>query len=260
MLPHLDAAVLTQGDSTFSVIAKTGLAGQAELPTFDALVEAAPQLLRDAWHADEDRWVSHEGTLFLVGYSHAEDEFRAYIYANDQNDFECRPTVAPHIMPAPFAVTPSDLELVRLAAALSDQVDEAYMRALTEDWPARAPFAAPETKSDWVLLAKQIREQRALDEGRTKTLIGGSMFHTKLARGKASTHEIHKFDDTGDELELLVYGSLNAASQTAPCPCKSGKAYRECYLPNVFSDDRYCGSGKPIGEYCAIVPPQMSAV
>jgi hypothetical protein len=183
-LNHIDAAILTQGNAHFGDLAKATLSVLADnMPDFDGLVETAPTALCALWES-QDSWGVYGGTVFLVGYSPEAAEFRAFSLAFDRNRFSPEPIMAPHVMPSPFTVAPSPMELDRLTKTTKKAGAGAdYMRAFTEVWPSRPILRAPKNKTEWQRVAMDCREQRALDQGRTRTFVGGDVHHTRLSRG-----------------------------------------------------------------------------
>jgi hypothetical protein len=255
VLTHIDTAVLTQGSSAFAHLATAGMAAvAAESPTFDSLVAEASEALRVMWasRADGD-WGRYGATVFLIGYSPEVEAFRAFSFAHDRDDFAAERLDAPHIMPAPYSVAPSDMELRRLTNKRPESEGHAKLiTALKTVWPAKPGLAAPKNKTQWQELAKQCREQRALDPSRARTLVGGNVHHTRLSRGKVSTHIIHTYDDSGDEFLRMIADSDHPQVQLAPCPCASRKTFRECCLIPFLSEDCRCDSGETFEECCAV--------
>ncbi len=255
VLPHIDAAVLTQGGGDFGLIAKSTVAAvSAEVPTFDDLVDEAPEVLRQIWATRKpDEWGKYGGTVFLVGYSSRTETFRAFSFAHDRDGFAADALEAPHVMPAPYSMAPSEMELRRLTRKTPETESHANLvAALKNVWPTKPAFVAPKNKAQWQGVAVLCREQRALDPSRSRTLVGGSVHHTRLSRGKVSTHVIHTFEDSGEEFLRMVANSDHPQSQLAPCPCESGQTFRECCMVPYLDKPCGCESGQTLGECCAI--------
>jgi hypothetical protein len=262
LLNHIDTAIITQGSDRFGHVATAWLSQlSGRIPNFDGLTEAASDTLRDIWNNEpacegqdpETYWGASGATIFLIGYSPSAGEFRAFSFAFDRGLFDAEPIDRPHVMPAPFTVAPSAMEVDRLVAALEDEVDDAYLHALSHAWPSKPALEAPRTRLQWVQLAKASREQRALDQGRTRTLVGGDVHHTRLGRGKASTHIIHSFNDRGEEFQKLISWTFHPQAQLVACWCSSGKTWRECHMLEAIDGPCGCGSGQTLGDCHAVV-------
>jgi hypothetical protein len=265
VLAHIDTAILTQGDKRFGACVSAWLSeSSAWTPDFDTLVAETPDALRDIWRhhpavagkSPESYWGIFGGTVFLVGYSLTAGEFKAFSFAFDRNNFEPEPLTEAHVMPAPFTVAPSDMELVR---CLEDpDLAPAVVDAVRNRWANEAPLAPPRTRAQWIQLAKDCREHRALDQSRLRTLVGGDVHHTRLGRGKVSTHVIHTYNDSGAELQKLVAWSHHPQAQLAACWCESGKTWRECHLIEHLDEPCGCGQGESFGN-CHAVKVEESA-
>jgi hypothetical protein len=262
ILSHIDTAVITQGGVQFGRVAEAAMGVLAEeCANLDSLVADAPETLRTIWHAEPGH-DTHDGTVFLVGYSAEREAFAAFAFCAERNEFEPEELVAPHVMPAPFAVAPSLIELDRLMSQVGPRVSDKYRNALSETWTTRPAFRAPRNKDEWRTVAKQCREQRALDPGAIRTLVGGNVHHTRISRGKSSTNVIHTYDDSGAEFQKMIAHSAHPQAQLGACPCDSGRTYRECCLVEFLDEACSCGSGDTFGQCCAldVAPPTRSRV
>lgn len=70
-----------------------------ECTNLDSLVADAPETLRTIRHAEPGH-DTHDGTVFLVGYSPEREAFAAFAFCAERNEFEPEELVAPHVMPA----------------------------------------------------------------------------------------------------------------------------------------------------------------
>lgn len=260
LLHHLDTAILTQGDSRFGDIASAAIKVLSGAVTgFDDLAEHAHTVVRGAWESDGFA-KDYPSSVFLVGYSEGAGEFRAFSFSSDRDDFERQALLTPLVMPSPFDYAPSALELDRTVHSLKQDeggVSDEYLRRLQVDWASRPGFSAPRNKGEWQGLTQKCRQQRALDPSRIRTPVGGAAHHTRISRGKSSTHVIHQFDDSGAELMKLVAGTVHPLAQQAPCVCGSGQSYRECCLVQHLDSPCNCDSGETLGECCAIDVPAV---
>lgn len=255
-LPHLDAAVLTQGDALFGEDAKSGaLQASAQVATFDELVKTAPAWLADLWQnrrTESAGRMDDHAVVFLIGWSDAEQSFTAHAFASEQ-DFTPLRVKNTWAMPCPWSNRPSGLERRRmLAFGESVGRGEAY-RAVAEKWTQKPPLARPGSVEEWRALAVTIREQRALEDFGT-VYVAGKVIHTRLERGAVTTRVIHEFDDSGEEFARLIAWSHHPQAQMAVCHCGSGLTYRDCHLAEWYADGRTCacGSGNPFDGCCRV--------
>ena len=220
---HLDAAVLTQGDSDFGDQAKVAAKIMSgEVATFDELVDSAPEWLQHTWsghHPD-----ACDSVVFLLGWSDRAAAFTAHAFASEQA-FKPLAVTRPWVMPSPWSLRPSGLELRRLKAWHHDhpQIDQAAAA-----WATRPSLAAPESVEAWVDLAELCREQRALGGRFGHVFVAGDVFHTRLGRGEVHTQRVHQFNDAGDELLQMVAGTYHPLALAAACDCGTGRSFGEC--------------------------------
>jgi hypothetical protein len=128
--------------------------------TFDGFTQETGPRLREAWsHVAERHRVP--SVVFVIGYSPEANRFRAYQFASS-SDFERQDLEAPFIIPAPFDIRPSELELARIKDQLAGSSNEAEMLTLIENWHQQPGLVAPTTVKGWVQLGKHTRESRAL--------------------------------------------------------------------------------------------------
>ena len=147
--------------------------------------------------ANDPRDFDHP-TVFVIGYSPQASRFRAYGFASG-TDFERHDLDAPCIVPTPFDLRPSELELPSIRAVFAGGPEEEGMLALIEDWHQRPEFVAPTTVKGWVQLGKHARESRAMAPAATflKVFVAGELHHSVLQLGDFRTTRIHRFDDSG---------------------------------------------------------------
>lgn len=249
-MPHLDAAVLAQGDAAFGTHAKvTTLEASGQVGTFDELVESAPSWLNTLWEALEP---PGDAFVVLVGYSTAQDRFAAYLYASDDGFTQTEVTET-WAHPMPFSARPTDLELARhrkRPGAKNMQL-EIELGAIAA-WQSKPPLPRHHGVSDWRHLAKTIREQRALTEyGRV--FVAGSVLYTRLERGQMTTRKIHEFDDHGEEFLQMIAWTFHPIAQLMACHCGSGERFVDCHLARFHDEPCTCGmSGKTFAECCMV--------
>jgi hypothetical protein len=229
-LNHLDAAVLTQGDSLFGDYAMSG-ANQVSgrVPTFDELVDLAPTFLAQCWAdrvaqqgGNEDAVT--ESVVFLIGWSDRAQAFTSHAFASEQS-FKRLTVTRPWVMPAPWVARPSGLELRRMKRWMANhsRVDEA-----AEQWAQAPQMKAPTSIDQWVGLARLARDQRSLSGGFAHVIVAGDVFHTRLSRGAVNTQRVYTFNDAGDEFLRMVAGTYHPLALAAACSCESGKPSGEC--------------------------------
>jgi hypothetical protein len=243
-LPHLDALVITQGDSEFGIRAKVvSLEASGEFATFDELANELPPMLRELW--PQRGHALHVGTLFLLGYSAAEEQFVAWQYAAE-HDFAPERVDRPFVTPSPFTMAPSALERERAATYLDHG-----QHHLLANWDRRPELTAPESTQDWLDLAVTVRQQRAL-EPFMRVIVAGRVFHTVLRRGRVTTRQIHQFDDHGDEFLQLIAWTQHPQAQLMECHCGSGDAFVDCHLAPYLDAECNCGSGHSFRKCCMV--------
>ena len=265
-IPHLDAAVATQGDSLFGVLAKSAVLQVAgQLATFDDVVAAMPRHLREIWAERREDWAdASDSIIFLLGYSARSERFEAYLFATDRGDLEPSRVGAPWVTPCPWSFKPSLVDVKRLrewsrdAAAAAGEADQGH--EAVQLWMTKPPMTAPATVDEWVDLAKQVREERALS-GYATVYVAGDVFYTRIARGEATTRKVHTYDDEGDEFLQMIEGTQHPVAQLMPCWCESGKAFLDCHLAPQLDERCQCNmSDKTFRECCAVTPEQRAAI
>lgn len=254
-IPHLDAAILMQGDSWFGDDAKSvAVQVSRQVATFDELVESAPAWLGDLWKArraqvgDTASYLS-DPLAILVGWSDREQEFAAYTLAAEQ-EFKPLRIKGTWAIPCPWTARPSGIEQRRILA-LDDPGTHEQRREAVDLWRNKPPLARPAAAEEWRELAKQIRKQRAL-ETFCSTYIGGDVLHTRLERGRSTTEKIHAYDDSGEEFLQMIAWSYHPIAQAAACWCESGKRYVDCHLAEQHDQPCACGSGGLFKTCCKV--------
>lgn len=251
VLPHLDAALLSQGDSVFGIEAKAFLAQRSALPgSFDSLLADAPRLLRELYeNLDGARPEMSPPAVFLVGWSGAAERFQAH-YLAVEDDFEPMPIHGLHVMPAPITSRPTALELNRARAEFVGQESSNFWT----EWAALPELPVPETAEDWEELGYQAQSRALIDL--VRTLVGGRLFLTTLKRGSSTTTQLLEFDDP-DDFKRMVAGSQHPLAQGMPCHCGSDKTFLNCHLAEHYADGHPCdcGSGDPFTECCQAPSP-----
>lgn len=252
-LPHLDCVFLTQGQSQFGAWVGHFLAQLDEVPTFADLTEQAAELAADAW-----RFVNRQAddlelgrpvpsALFLLGP--IRDRFRAFGYSS-HNEFERTEHEGLTVMPVPLdpPMRISDHEAGTLAEGPCHPNDLAELRR-------RPPGTVPRNLDEWVALGVAARESRAMlpPHSGLKTLVAGSLLHTRVKRGLVTTRTAHEFDDEGQEFFELVAGTLHPQAQLGPCLCGSGRRAVDCHMPATFDEPCPCESGRTLRD-CCLVP------
>lgn len=276
VIPHLDAAVLAQGDGLFGDAAKVKLLAAAyAFSGLDTLLEVVPELLEEAleWRLGLDGPTpANDCAVFLVGYSDQAQRFVAYGFdsATDFQPFDLGETFA---HPMPWDSKPSPLELARFRKdwpqpsevalnVLAEQVDPEALEeflattsqanAVLDEWEQELPLERPGTLGDWITLATKIRYTRATI-GFCKVLVGGRVFLTMLRRdGSIENMKLLDFDDDGEQLADMVAGTEHPLAQVAPCACGSGKRYLDCCLTDRLDKPCTCGADLPFRECCMV--------
>lgn len=251
-LPHIDSAMMSQGDGAFGLFAQATIGGDAqETADFDELVAVAPKSLAALWgHQLDEGEPDHRypTTAFLVGYSPSAQRFRAYGFASEHG-FVPFEIAGLWVMPAPWSNRPSDLELSRIRA---EWADDPKAMALLDEWSQKPEAATPDSIEQWVMLALATRYERALSPF-CRTLVGGGAMLTTITRGNATSTRMFDFDDDDpDEFERLVAGTLHPVGQRGPCPCGSGKRFLDCHLAERLDDPCWCGTGATVRNCCMV--------
>ncbi len=227
-IPHIDTAVLSQGDSDFGTAVMTGaLITAAQVSTFDELIETAPGWLAALWQGRTeapDTGPPTESVAFLLGWSDTEQEFTAYAFASEQ-EFKAHRVNRTWVMPCPWDYRPMALELRRMRGWMADHPD---VDQAADIWSHRPPARTPQSVDEWVALAKLARQQRSVDDHFAHVIVAGDVFHTRLSRGEVATRRVHRFNDSGEEFAKMLRWTLHPTALAEPCLCESGNTYGEC--------------------------------
>lgn len=262
-LPHIDAAVVTQGNSRFGIEAKSVvLQASGQHATFDQLVADTPTQMRFAWSelAKAGQAPNSEATVFLLGYSTAVKRFMAYGFASDHKDFEPFAISGTWLMPMPWGHKPSSLEMARFArfqrdhlATATDVPADAPAREaeLRRQWAAKPSLPPLHGVDDWTGAALTVRRSRAL-QGYGNVYVAGKVMHTRLGRGLVQTATIHEFDDSGEEFLQMISGTQHPIAQLMACWCESGKTFLTCHLADQADQPCGCRSGRTFAECCMV--------
>lgn len=252
-LPHLDAAVLSQGSSEFGTwVDHFAKMTASEAPNFESFMTDAQGAARDAWefvskmHADQGLAEPAPSAAFYIGP--IGETFKAFTLSST-DDFEPVETKGLSVMPVPLnppmRITEHE---ARYLSGFAHENDVAVLR----DRPAGK---APASMDDWVALGLAARQTRALApvESRLKVLVAGALHHTRLRRGLVTTRTVHTFNDTGEEFWQIVRGTLHPVAQLGPChECESGKRWIDCHLRESFTEPCLCKSGKTLEDCCLV--------
>lgn len=246
-LAQMDAVLLCTGDHLFGSLAYLACMQLSDfVPDFDQFVTALPEVLREAWVAQNRPQV----IIFLVGWSPARGRFTAWqlAYLDEFAPIERRDV---HIHPSPLTVRPSDIEMTWLTQDGVDESDLAVLRA-------NPKLDKPATRQEWLDLILAARERASLPMCALKAIVGGRVVETRLERGRVTSEVIREFDDSGEEWAQIISGTLHPDAQVGPCPCGSGRRFIDCHLP--LDNPCCCGSGKPIRDCCAVTASGQTAV
>lgn len=253
-LPHLDAAILTQGGQDFGVHAKINLLERsADVDTFDDLTKAAPGLLRSVWNALEP---SGDGLVILLGYSPSAGRFTAHLYVSDNHFTETR-IHETWAIPMPWTAQPTDLEIDRHRKFRRPGVEHDLEQELgaIAAWKSKPPLPAHHGIEQWRALAQTVREQRALVEYH-RVFVAGSVLHTRIDRGRATTTKIHEYNDAGEEFLRMIEWTFHPIAQLMECHCGSGQRFVACHLREFHDQPCTCGTtGKTFRECCMVQMP-----
>lgn len=255
-LTHLDAVILTQGDSEFGDYAQVSACKLgAESANFDALLRRLPDTLRAVYG---DVGVTPERgpcTAFAIGYSEEAGEFVGVVHASEQAFKPLR--VTQWLMPTPWTLRPSGIELRRLRESMADDVDRSRVDLLPtveQRWSTMPKMAPPRDVDGWVELAKLANAQRTLDNY-AEVLVLGNVIHGRLERGTATTSVVHTFQHTEEELQKILASTRHPIGQMQACWCGSGETFRDCHLRDYWADPCGCGSGQAFQDCCLVGAP-----
>lgn len=260
-LPHIDAAVAVQGESAFGDVARLTVwraTSRADrVIGLDALVDALPDTLAGLWrnHAPTDRTPA-ETTVYLAGYSAREGQFAAWAFTSGEVTGEPFAAVrldAPHVIPCPWSLAPDPGQLARFRAWDRAEAAQDGREPMPEEhaqqWASRPAMTAPRDVAEWRDLALLVRRERSLSLF-GKVIVAGELYLTRLSRGEVTTRRIHTFDDTGEEFDAMVRGTLHPRSQVLPCVCGSGLRFIDCHLGSELDNPCPCGSGRDTFRRC----------
>lgn len=255
-LHHLDAAVLSSGDTSFGVYAKlSALELSTWCQTFDDLAERYQATVRQV--CAETPGKPEHCTAFLVGYSHKAREYVIHVYAQEQ-DFKPL-TVKTWLSPTPWNLRPSGIELRRgrdAARAEGEPRWGDWVKTVEPLWPRRPKMKPPASVEEWVSLAETVQEHRTVD-AYWVVMVMGSLVHTRLERGATTSRTVHEFAQTGEGFARLLEGTRHPIGQMQDCHCGSGKTYRDCHLRPHWTDPCGCASGRTFYE-CCMVPAAVN--
>lgn len=267
-LPHLDMAVMCQGDSHFNEDAKLAtMQVSNQLPTFDQVVHDMPSHLRELWARRVDDFPGASPSIvFLIGYSTERKRFTAWSLAADRDDFEPLEMHAPYVMPIPRTLRPDRLQAQRFRQwerqSAADRGEEPEGHKILAVWMQRPELTAPASTEEWVDLARLVREQRA-ETDYAGVIVHGDVFHTRLARGEVHTRRIHTFDETGDGFLRMIEGTQHPQAQLMLCYCGSGQVFLDCHLAPDLDKPCKCGrwgTPKTFRECCALTAEMREAL
>lgn len=260
LLPHLDAAFMTQGSTNFQ---KAWSAYAIDIghkaSSFDEFHRRTEETLPAVWKElnGYDGYSPPPSTLFNVGWSRRDRRFNAYAYASGTG-WRTMPVDGLYVMPSPLDVRPFDIELDRLEqhfmANFGDATPVTRLRQLDRPTP-------PDSVEEWVALAEKVRRHRSLAHlySGFKTYIGGHVIHTRLEEGASTQRRIHAFNDTGEEFRQMMAYSLHREGQLGPCQCDSGRRLIDCCLPQIFAEPCPCASGETFENCCLVDEHTTSA-
>lgn len=255
-IPHLDAAVITQGDCEMGDYAAVALWQAArQVTTFDDLVDWFPTWAPEEWRQCSGHARGADFLAFLIGYSPAAERFTAHGFASDWHDFEAFPIGSTWTMPTPFELRPSTLEARRFRAwergAAEHHGRDSRGAEIVQTWMGRAPVARPRSVDEWVALAKRIRQERAL-ESYANVFVAGDVIHTRIGRGETTTRKVHSFNDEGAEFLQMISATQHPVAQLMPCECGSGVVRLDCCLAEDVDKSCGCLSGKTFRDCCMV--------
>lgn len=258
-LAHLETTLLSQGHSEMGRAWQwwaMRTAGDG-LVDFDDLVRTAPDVLRAEWASYPDG--AARTILAAVGYSPDAERFQAYTFPSDE-DFVARRIDGLFVYPSPLGGRPSRWELREAKAA----VDAG--RVHPETYAALVAMPAPPVPAndtEWANVAQLARKTRTLVDFTTglKVHVGGSVFHTHLERGQATTRKILEFDQDPEEFRLAVAGTLHPQGQLGPCYCGSSRSLIDCCAAVQHNGKPcLCGSGSHFEDCCSVYAAASATV
>lgn len=255
-LNHLDAAVITGGDSEFGDYAQVSARKLADVCTsYDDLAARYAGTLRSILAESPQDADATPVTACLVGYSPEAGEFVIHLYAQEQ-DF--KPVkVRQWLTPTPWTYRPSGIEArrVRRDMLAADESRASLWPQVDQLWKGKPTWTPPASVEEWVALATAAHEQRTADEY-CQVLVLGSIVHTRLDRCSSTTRTVHHFEHTDQEFAAVMAGTRHPIGQMQACWCESGETFRDCHLRPYWADACGCWSGRTFYE-CCMVPSEV---
>lgn len=258
-LNHIDAAVLTQGDSLFGDHVQGGaLQVGGRVYTFDEFLESAPEWIKPIW-ADvvaEKARPEHiaDSAVILIGWSDQHSEFVSYVLASVE-DFVPRRIRSAWAVPSPWTARPGRFEMARVREALVYDKEVGRTQREPDEildlWKAKPVLPRPASVDEWRDLGVAIRDQRAMEQ-MLQVIVAGELIHTRLDRGAVTSKVIHQFNDAGEEFQALIAWTRHPQAQTMACWCDSGDRFVDCHLAPELDQPCGCGSAETFRECCAV--------
>lgn len=275
-MPHLDGAVVVQGDVSFGALWAANVAHCSDsMLSMDDLNEGAQEQLRESRDALDDQRADSLGDALVlhVGFSPAAGRFTCTSFSS-LDGFKPSEVTGPFVHPSPLTQRPSDYEVGWYRKALAsdrtrypdeatrERVEAAHRANLAGVEALPVGIYHPTTEEGWVALAEHSRATRSTltAQSKFKVLVGGELHHTRLEHGSVTTRTIHRFNDSGDEFAAIMRGTLHPVGQQGPCPCGSEKTYRECCIAAEENDPCWCGGPLRLKDCCALPPDASPSV
>lgn len=256
-LPHLDAAILSQGDGEFAVVAR---AEAEELSKWavdvDELVDGLAGPLRDAWDARPAEWPKVSRT-FVVGWSPAAGEFISWLL-HHETGFEPQRLPAMYMIPTPWDHKPAKWEAERVADEPVPAETREWLAGHVADWLTKPEVPLPADDDDWEALVRGARGRAV--SSLCSWPVGGKIWLSHLRRGAYTTYAFAEFDTTDEDVLGLVGYSLHPDAQMRSCWCDSGERYIQCHLVEEYADPCRCQSGKQLWDCCLLTPEEITAI
>lgn len=253
-LTHVDAVVAISGDNNFSINA-TAVLLDLRVASFDELIESAGGAMRWAWDHTDPRDDEGTSVVFLIGFSGAAGEFVAYAVSSDE-DFQVRRIEEECLVtPAAISFRPSEHELAHMRRRHPDYAE------MINDWEQEEPLEKPRDPEEWLDVVKEVRYGRSLVIEAMPIMVAGTAYWVRITRDTLATMTLYEFNDTGVELELLVYGTLHPRAQVSICAwCDKGElAALDCCLLKKADEPCKCGSDSTFRECCMLTPSERVA-
>lgn len=251
LIHHLDSAVLSQGDGQFGYnIKNAALQLAGHVTDYDQLVQAIPEHAQDLWRRQiEDQGAEPvESVFFLIGFSGKSEAYTAHAYASEEGFIPVEVT-QPWVMPAPWSLRPSTLELERIKEWMRDHPDTSEAARI---WSTRPTLTAPASVDEWRDLGLTCRTERSLQGGYARVIVAGGLLHTHLERGGAMTRNLAEFNDAGEEFLQMISFTQHPQAQVMACWCDSGERFIDCHLAPHLDQPCGCKSGETFRECCAV--------